>query len=129
MDAANAVESSWNWLEKNEIRTIQIRRLAASHLRSDVEHAVMSLGKRALLARQALNHLYKKPFISAGDLASALGVSTPTINTLIRELMAKGILIETMPIRLAPKDTIGGSLTGRQTLPVVAAPSFWALTG
>ena len=34
-----------------------------------------------------------------------------------------------MPIRLAPKDTIGGSLTGRQTLPVVAAPSFWALTG
>ena len=64
-------------------------------MRSDVEHAVMSLGKRALLARQALNHLYKKPFISAGDLASALGVSTPTINTLIRELMAKGILIET----------------------------------
>ena len=35
----------------------------------------------------------------------------------------------TMPIRLTPKDTIGGSFTRRQTLPVVAAPSFWALTG
>ena len=31
-----------------------------------------------------------------------------------------------MPIRLTPKDTIGGSFTRRQTLPVVAAPSFWA---
>ena len=38
-------------------------------------------------------------------------------------------LDETMPIRLTPKDTIGGSFTRRQTLPVVAAPSFWALTG
>ena len=36
---------------------------------------------------------------------------------------------QTMPIRLTPKDTIGGSFTRRQTLPVVAAPSFWALTG
>ena len=38
-------------------------------------------------------------------------------------------LVGTMPIRLSPKDTIGGSFTRRQTLPVVAAPSFWALTG
>ena len=43
---------------------------------------------------------------------------------------APGQLIEQiMPIRLTPKDTIGGSFTRRQTLPVVAAPSFWALTG
>ena len=38
-------------------------------------------------------------------------------------------LTQPMPIRLTPKDTIGGSFTRRQTLPVVAAPSFWALTG
>ena len=31
--------------------------------------------------------------------------------------------------RFVCKDTIGGSFTRRQTLPVVAAPSFWALTG
>ena len=37
--------------------------------------------------------------------------------------------VGTMPIRLTPKDTIGGSFTRRQTLPVVAAPCFWALTG
>ena len=55
----------------------------------------MSLGKRAVLARQALNHLYKRPIISAAELASALAVSTPTINALIRELTSKGILIET----------------------------------
>ena len=71
-------------------------------LRSDIEHEVMSLGKRAPLAKQALNYLYKKPVTSAGDLATALGVSSPTINALIRELISKGILIE-----------ISGQLRGR----------------
>ena len=44
-------------------------------------------------------------------------------------LIAGDVFDNTMPIRLTPKDTIGGSFTRRQTLPVVAAPSFWALTG
>jgi Fic family protein len=63
-------------------------------LRTKVEHDVMALGKRAPLARQALNYLYKKPMTTAGDLATALDVSTPTINALLRELIAKGILTE-----------------------------------
>ena len=44
-------------------------------------------------------------------------------------LFAQKGMDQIMPIRLTPKDTIGGSFTRRQTLPVVAAPSFWALTG
>jgi Fic family protein len=63
-------------------------------LRTKVEHEVLALGKRAPLARQALNHLYKKPMTTAGDLATALNVSTPTINALLRELIAKGVLTE-----------------------------------
>jgi Fic family protein len=63
-------------------------------LRNKVEHDVLVLGKRAPLARQALNYLYKKPMVTAGELATALNVSTPTINTLVRELIAKGVLTE-----------------------------------
>jgi Fic family protein len=63
-------------------------------LRTKVEHDVLALGKRAPLARQALNYLYKKPMTTAGDLATALNVSTPTINALLRELIAKGVLTE-----------------------------------
>ena len=58
-------------------------------------------------------------------LAADLGLPVPP-PLLVRVSEA---FIDTMPIRLTPKDTIGGSFTRRQTLPVVAAPSFWALTG
>lgn len=63
-------------------------------LRTKVEHDVLTLGRRAPQARQALNHLYKKPVITAGDLSSALSISTPTANSLIKELTAHGILTE-----------------------------------
>ena len=63
-------------------------------LRTEVEHAVLSLGKRAPNARQALNLLYRKPVVSAADVEKALGVSTPTANILIRDLMKLGILME-----------------------------------
>ncbi len=63
-------------------------------LRTQVEHELLTLGRRAPLARQALNFLYKKPVVSAGEFAVALGVSLPTANSLIRELITKGILKE-----------------------------------
>lgn len=65
------------------------------YLRSSVEQQVMAFGKRAMLGRQALNYLYKRPVCSAAEMASSLGVSTPTVNALIRELTAAKILIET----------------------------------
>jgi Fic family protein len=63
-------------------------------LRQEVEPALLGLGKRAPNARQALNLLYRKPVVQAGDLARELGVSAPTAQTLIRELVQLGILVE-----------------------------------
>lgn len=63
-------------------------------LRTEVEHAVLGLGKRAPTARAALNVLYKTPLVSSADLERALQISTPTANTLIRELVRVGVLVE-----------------------------------
>jgi Fic family protein len=63
-------------------------------LRTEVEHAVLDLGKRAPTARAALNVLYKTPLVSSADLERALEISTPTANTLIRELIRVGVLEE-----------------------------------
>lgn len=63
-------------------------------LRTEVEHAVLSLGKRTPNARLMLNLLYRKPMVSAMDVEVALSVSTPTANALIRDLEKLGILIE-----------------------------------
>ena len=63
-------------------------------LRTEVEHLVLGMGKRAPSARQALNFLYRKPVIEARDLEQSLGVTTPTANGLIKALIDKGILVE-----------------------------------
>lgn len=63
-------------------------------LRTEVEHAVLSLGKRAPNARLMLNLLYRKPMVSAMDVEVALAVSTPTANALIRDMEKLGILVE-----------------------------------
>lgn len=64
-------------------------------LRTEVEQAVLTLGKRTPNARQTLNLLYRTPIVSAGDLETALEVSTPTANAIIRDLVGLGILVET----------------------------------
>lgn len=63
-------------------------------LRTGVEQTVLELGKRTPNARQALNLLYRKPIVSAADVEEALGVTTPTANAVIRDLMRLGILSE-----------------------------------
>ncbi len=63
-------------------------------LRTEVEQAVLSLGKRAHSARLALNLLYRKPIINAADVEEALTITTPTANALIRALVELGILVE-----------------------------------
>ena len=63
-------------------------------LRTEVEHSVLSLGKRAANARALLNLLYRKPVVSAADIETALSVSTPTANALIRDFEGLGILKE-----------------------------------
>ncbi len=64
-------------------------------LRTEVEHSVLDLGKRAANARALLNLLYRKPVVSAADIETALSVSTPTANALIRDFERLGILKET----------------------------------
>jgi Fic family protein len=63
-------------------------------LRTEVEHAILSLGKRAPNAKLALNLLYRQPIISATHLERALSISTPTANVVIREFERLGILTE-----------------------------------
>lgn len=63
-------------------------------LRTEVEQAVLTLGKRAANARELLNLLYRKSVVSAADIETALSVSTPTANALIRDFVRLGILKE-----------------------------------
>lgn len=63
-------------------------------LRTDVEHRILSLGKRVPNARAALNLLYRSPVVSAADLESQLGVSGPTAQALLKDLIRLEILTE-----------------------------------
>lgn len=71
-------------------------------LRNEAEHRVLDLGKRAANARNLLNVLYRKPVVSASAIETALSVSTPTANALIRDFERLGLLKE-----------ISGQLRGR----------------
>ncbi len=63
-------------------------------LRTDVEQRILGLGKRAPNARAALNLLYRRPVIAASDLETALDVSAPTAQALVKDLIRLGILVE-----------------------------------
>lgn len=63
-------------------------------LRTDVEHRILTLGRRAPNARAALNVLYRRPFVAAADLEQQLGVSAPTAQALVKDLIRLGILTE-----------------------------------
>lgn len=63
-------------------------------LRTEVELAVLGLGKRSPTARESLKLLYRNPMVSAADLEAGLSISVPTANALIKDLIRLGILIE-----------------------------------
>ncbi len=63
-------------------------------LRTEVEQAVLVLGKRAHTARLALNLFYRRPIINARDVEKTLSITTPTANALIKALVELGILVE-----------------------------------
>lgn len=63
-------------------------------LRTEVEKAVLTLGRRGASAQAALNWLYQMPVVSAADLAEGLGFSSPATNVLIKELIRLNILKE-----------------------------------
>jgi Fic family protein len=65
---------------------------AIQRLRKEVESETLSLGKRAENARRLLNHLYRKPLVSAGEVAEMLDVTHQTASSLIRDFEKLDIL-------------------------------------
>lgn len=63
-------------------------------LRTEVETAILGLGKRTPNAKRLLNLLYNNPLVSAGDIEKALAISHPTANALIRDFIELEILAE-----------------------------------
>lgn len=63
-------------------------------LRTNAEHQVLSLGRRAPNARQALNLMYRKPMLNAADLERELNTTNQTANALLRDFMKLGLLRE-----------------------------------
>jgi len=63
-------------------------------LRTRAEQSILGLGKRVPLARQALDHLYRVPVVDAQDLRNALGISPPSVHSLIKSLIERKILSE-----------------------------------
>ena len=63
-------------------------------LRTEVEEAVLGLGKRTPNARETLKLLYRQPIVSAADIERGVGVSAPTANALLRDLERLGIVKE-----------------------------------
>jgi Fic family protein len=63
-------------------------------LRSEMEHKIMSLGKKQALAKSFLQYLYSKPITDAGDVAEALAVNVSTALRLIDDFIRLNILIE-----------------------------------
>ena len=63
-------------------------------LRTEVETAVLGLGKRVPTAQQMLNLLYRKPVLTALDVEEVLEMSKTTSYSLIRDFLQLGILVE-----------------------------------
>lgn len=64
-------------------------------LRTDAEQRILKLGRRAPNARAALDVLYRRPVLSAGELEREIKVSKPTAQALVKDLERLGLLVET----------------------------------
>lgn len=63
-------------------------------LRSNLETKIITLGKKQLLAKNALQYLYSQPITDMQSIAEALHVSVPTVSRLLNDFMRLGILVE-----------------------------------
>jgi Fic family protein len=63
-------------------------------LRADIETKIMTLGKKQVLAKNVLQHLYGEPITDMQSIAKSIGVSVPTVSRLLSELIRLEILIE-----------------------------------
>lgn len=63
-------------------------------LRTELEHKIISLGKKQALAKSFLQYLYSKPITDAADVAEALNINISTTMRLISDFIKLNILIE-----------------------------------
>jgi len=63
-------------------------------LRNEVEHRIISLGKKQALAKELLQYLYSNPITDASDAAKNLSVNISTAIRLIDDFIRLNILIE-----------------------------------
>jgi Fic family protein len=63
-------------------------------LRTELDGQLARLGRRTANARNLLHLLYRRPFLSAGDIVKELGISPPTANMLVGQFQKMGILNE-----------------------------------
>jgi Fic family protein len=63
-------------------------------LRTEVEHAILVLGKRTPNAKRLLNLRYQQPLVSAADIGRELEIKHPTVNAVVRDFVRLGILTE-----------------------------------
>ena len=69
--------------------------MAIMALRHEVEHQILSLGKRAENAKKLLLHLYQRPMVGIGEVAQLLGLTHQSATALVKQLEALNILVET----------------------------------
>lgn len=63
-------------------------------IRSSVETKIITLGKKQMLAKNALQYLYSQPITDMQSIATALNVSIPTVSRLLNDLVRMEILVE-----------------------------------
>lgn len=63
-------------------------------LKHDMDIFVAECGKKAPNAKKLIEFLYQKPIVSVAQLVEPLGVSKQTLNGLVKDFKAKGILAE-----------------------------------
>ena len=63
-------------------------------LRTKSENALVTLGKRQMLAKRLMEYLYGKPVVTINEVSQNLGCTLATAHRLIKELSDLGILTE-----------------------------------
>lgn len=65
-------------------------------LRNEVEHLILTYGKRAENAKKLLTYLYQRPLVTASEAAEIIGASHQSASSLIKKFEADSVLSETI---------------------------------
>ncbi len=76
---------------QNAVETLQ----KILNLSDEFNVKIMTLGKRAPIAKKLLHYLFKFPTITSGEIVKELQITKPTANTIINEFLRLDILKET----------------------------------